>query len=281
MSIDRIGQVKVEVKYHDKSAILECEVMKRNDEIQLILGYPDWPKLGFHVGGIILDKPNVITSEDVVVEKERFDDDSDDELDPRIVAALERNAQIDPHSVCSHPLAVLDLPTSEEPTMFARRNFVKPDAYPAVDEVVKSWLEDGVIEEAPNDTKCVLPILTVPKHDDEGKISGTRVCIDMREFNKLLNPDNYELPTVSEVIATVGEYSGPESRRTKIDCSAAYHRFSLKDKIIAFVWRGKIYRFTRAMFGVKTMTAKFQRVVDSISIACSYTELSRKLNVTP
>ena len=264
VNIQRIGTIEVEVRYYDRTARITCDVMDRKDSIDLLLGFPDWQKLGFWVGGLVIYRPQAVELEEITVNKEMFEDDSDDELDPRIKAALERNAKLDPHSVCKHPLAILDLPTTSEPELYSRRNYVKPGDFAAVDETLQSWIDDGIVEIAPEDTKCILPLLTVPKHDDQGRKSGTRVCIDMREFNKLLDPDDYPLPTVAEVISVAGQYSGPNSRRTKIDCSAAYHRFTLKDKLIAFVWRGTTYRFTRAMFGVKTMTAKFQRVVDSI-----------------
>jgi hypothetical protein len=59
-------------------------------------------------------------------------------------------------------------------------------------------------------------------------------------------------------------YIGPFDFITLIDLKAAYQRFRCAEHCVHFRWRGDYYVFLKAFFGVKTMLAKFQRVVDAI-----------------
>jgi hypothetical protein len=57
------------------------------------------------------------------------------------------------------------------------------------------------IEPAPLDAKLCFALLVVDKRDDLGKISGSRVCIDLKAINKVMLPDLYPLPTLQEVLS--------------------------------------------------------------------------------
>ena len=104
----------------------------------------------------------------------------------------------------------------------------------------------------------------MPKKDHNGKKVGLRVCIDISPANHLLNDDLYPIPNITDVLAIPCSLSGKETHRSSLDLTAAYHRFRMKSKLFVFKWNGKYYYFTCAFFGIKTMTAKFQRVMDSI-----------------
>jgi hypothetical protein len=74
----------------------------------------------------------------------------------------------------------------------------------------------------------------VDKRDDLGKVSGSRVCVDLKAINKVMLPDLYPLPTLQEVLSKAVRCRGPESYRFKIDGTQSYHRFEIKQKIICF-----------------------------------------------
>jgi hypothetical protein len=107
-------------------------------------------------------------------------------------------------------------------------------------------------------------VLVVDKRDDIGQVTGSRVCVDLKALNKVMLPDIYPLPSLSEVLAKAVRRRGPDSYRFKLEGTQSYHRFAMKQKIVCFKWRGKMYVGLRAFFGGKTMPACFQRVIDAI-----------------
>jgi hypothetical protein len=62
---------------------------------------------------------------------------------------LVENANIDPLSHCTHPLAILDFIAREEITYFNDRHYVKPEKFSAVDKTVQEWCDAGVIMKLP------------------------------------------------------------------------------------------------------------------------------------
>ena len=108
------------------------------------------------------------------------------------------------------------------------------------------------------------------KKDDRGNKAGDRVCVELRKANELLDDDDYPIPTLQDVFNKLGEYNGDETHRSEIDCTAAYHGVETTGKRICFRWRNRLFMFKRAMFGIKPMTAVYQRVADAILNALDY-----------
>jgi hypothetical protein len=127
---------------------------------------------------------------------------------------------------------------------------------------VQEWCDAGVIMKLPRGDypKICIPIFTVPKKEADGSIKDEpRVVADASPLNSSLIDDKYPIPTVMDFI----NYIGPFDFITLIDLKAAYQRFRCAEHCIHFRWRGDYYVFLKAFFGVKTMSAKFQSVVDA------------------
>jgi hypothetical protein len=199
---------------------------------------------GFVLSGLPVKKPGAqVTVTDELVPPISVEDIAAPRvLDPRLIEALKRNAAIDPSKEpCTHPLAVWEMHFMEEPRHHSRVNYVKVGQEKAVDDFVDEMLANGNIEPAPLDSKLCFALLVVDKRDYLGKVSGSRVCIDLKAINKVMMPDLYPLPTLQEALSKAVRCKGPKSYRFKIDGTQSYHRFEMKQKIICFKWRGKMY----------------------------------------
>jgi hypothetical protein len=98
----------------------------------------------------------------------------------------------------------------------------------AVDDFIHEMLENGNIELAPQDSKLCFALLVVDKRDDLGQVTGSCVCVDLKALNKVMLPDLYPLPSLSEVLAKAVRKRGPDSYRFKIDGTQSYHMFAMK-----------------------------------------------------
>jgi hypothetical protein len=90
----------------------------------------------------------------------------------------------------------------------------------------------------------------VDKRDDLGDFTGSRVCVDLKALNKVMLPDLYPLHSLSEVLAMAFRERGPNSDRFKIDGTQSYHRFEMKQRIVSFKWRGKMYVWLRPAINI-------------------------------
>ena len=152
-----------------------------------------------------------------------------------------------------------------EPTHWAKKNFLKEADLPRAKEIIDEWLREGVVKIREEPVTHTYSLLAVEKKDEFGKKTDIRLCVDLRPLNKIMKDTHYPLPTIPEIIATVGKFKGKKSRRSKVDCTAAYQRLRCIGVPICFVFDGVIYQFLVAMFGAKPMTSIFQRVADDIA----------------
>ncbi len=128
-------------------------------------------------------------------------------------------------------------------------------------------LANNAIEEAPESAQCCFSLLVVPKKNAEGIKTDIRPCLDLRPLNTRLRDIEYPLPKIQDIIDAIGSAKRPEVLYTTLDIRDSYFRFRVRPEErnrLSFRWNGTHYRFKCAPFGVKTMTAQFQRVMDKI-----------------
>jgi hypothetical protein len=53
----------------------------------------------------------------------------------------------------------------------------------------------------------------VDKRIDVGEVTGSRVCVELKALNKVMLPDLYPLPTLTEVLSKAVRQRGPNSYR--------------------------------------------------------------------
>ena len=182
---------------------------------------------------------------------------------PSIESALQCNIQIPPGQFCSHPDAVISLPTGSSAPIFRRPYPVPFRLQPAVDKQVDAWLRDGIIAKAPLNSTWNHPLLVVPKKDASGNHTSTRICIDPRPLNAILPDDRFPLPLIHEML---NKLNGA-SVFTTLDLRQSYNQFPVDPSDqhkLCFMWKGSQYRFIGCPFGLKPLTSKFQRVMANV-----------------
>jgi transposase InsO family protein len=180
---------------------------------------------------------------------------------PSIAAALKTNEAIT--SLCTLQSAKLKLtldPVKATPKLlYARQYPLSQRAIEAARPVVARWLESGKIVRSPPGCQWNNPLLVVPKKDDNGQLTGFRVCLDVRKLNNaLIDNDHFEIPLIRNVLDSLqgctifGEF----------DLAEAYLQFPLhpdSQQYTAFTWGTEQYMFVVCPFGLKNMPSFFQR----------------------
>jgi hypothetical protein len=94
-----------------------------------------------------------------------------------------------------------------------------------VTKFVDQLVQKGRAKPAPVGCKFNSPLLAVPKKDEHGKMTGVRVCIDIRKVNEhLKNDDKFQLPLIPDLLSSLAHkrYYG------EFDLSEAYLQFYSK-----------------------------------------------------
>ena len=185
---------------------------------------------------------------------------------PAISTALQQNEAI--NSFCNLPEAMLKLkldPTkSSSSQLYSRQYPLSQRAIEAAQPVIQRWLDTGKIVRAPPGCPYNNPLTVAPKKDDNGKLTGFRVCLDTRKLNAaLVDNDHFEIPLIRSVLNSLqgctifGEF----------DLAEAYLQFPLhpeSQQYTAFTFGNEQYMFTACPFGLSVMPSHFQRIMSYV-----------------
>ena len=255
-----------------------CEVIEPPLEPPLLLGRDLLCRFGAHAIGLPLEyfahgDPPEPAVEDAIPAPADVDF-AKAELEPDFVAfrqeaelalkdALEANAAIEPDAYCPVEDSVVHLDTPSGKVVHRRQYPIPHEMIEPVNDIIRQWKEDGVIQKAPTGTAFNTPIFAIPKKDAQGHKTLCRVCADFRPLNALLPDDAFPLPLISDIFMAL---SGSVIFST-LDLKSAYHRFLIAEEDrhkTCFTWQGMQYVFARAPFGLKTLPSIFQRVIHQV-----------------
>ena len=276
ISIPRIGKVcNIEMqcgKFKDK---VELEIIKDLVGPPILIGRELITKLGFNVFGLPFMHEEAAPPAESIIEPinqiaTTMNSNEFPELEKsrKIILKILKNKidinqNINPHEPCPIEQAEIYLPTPPNAVTYRRQYLLPLAVRDIVTKIVKEWLDEGVIEPAPVDSTFNTPIFIIPKKDANGIKSDFRPCLDYRPLNALIPDDNFPLPRIAEIF----EALAGAQYFTTLDLKSAYHRFPIhKDDRhkTAFTWKNIQYVFARAPFGLKTLPAKFQRVIATL-----------------
>ena len=194
--------------------------------------------------------------------------DNDGSVRTLVADELAANVALDPSQACRIPQDgyKLHLKPGAQPC-YKNQYPISAEKRIAMELILSDWEERGITERCSVGSQFNSPLLAVPKRDALGNKTGLRVCIDPRGLNDLLVDDNYPTPLVPDVFAKIAG----KAFFTTIDLKEAYTQIPLHNDskpLTAFTWNGVQYQFTRCIFGIKTMSSMFQRVINQVLEHC-------------
>lgn len=260
------GTTKIEVKLH---------VLPLPDDTSFILGRDLLSTLGIGITNVPIFFPDEHPKESDecrICDEHQIARLTTEDQDPHFFKEVSNevceNEALDPRIPCKLPRGGYKLNVKpNSPFIFRRQYKLAPCKQEALDQTVAKWIESGVVVRCKEGSPYNSPIMTVPKRDELGTKTGTRVCIDPRPINEILEDDNFLVPLVTDVF----ERTAGCTYFTTIDLREAYTQIPLhsdSQQLTAFNWKGLQYCFTRCIFGIKTMSAMFQRIITNVLESC-------------
>ena len=165
---------------------------------------------------------------------------------------------------CNDPISnvKLSVKPEHEKYLYILQYKIPQALMPFADKILKAWLANDRIELfSGDDRKYNCPLLLVPKRDNNGVITGVRVCIDPRVLNKyLVEDDHFEIPRINDMLA---KFAGKRIFG-EMDLAEAFMQFQLTPesrKYTSFTWNAQQYQFRSVPFGIKHIPSHFQRVM--------------------
>ena len=140
---------------------------------------------------------------------------------------------------------------------------IKSHAYrqsPAMEDIISKeidkLIENGAVTHSTS--AWASPIVMVRKPGGEW-----RMCIDYRALNKVTVPDVYPLPTVDQLLYSMGD----AKVFTTMDLHSAYNQIEVAPEHrnkTAFIHRTGLYEYTRMPFGLINAPGSFQRFINTL-----------------
>jgi hypothetical protein len=101
-----------------------------------------------------------------------------------------------------------------------------------------------------------------------GKRDGTtRMCVDFRSLNKILQPIYFTLPLIDDILTLLGG----AKVFTSLDCKSGYYQVSLEDndkEKTAFACHRGLFQFNVMPFGLSTAPSIFQELANIVLQGC-------------
>lgn len=193
-------------------------------------------------------------------------------LGKELAELLEVNSKIKGFCNLKESVVYLHVDQAKRDKLFRRPYPIPHSLNDSVRAVIQRWLEEGRIKLAPPNCPYNNPLVVAAKKDENGKMTGIRVCLDVRLLNlALLLTDSFPLPRIEETLKTFGGclIFG------EFDLSEAYLQFLLHpdcQPYTAFTFEGKQYMFVGCPFGIKSLPGYYQRIMSIIMSELPFTK---------
>ena len=246
-----------------------------------IVGVDLFPRFGFRVEGVPVSFPPDDPHPDEAPDPYSLTDDPSafnqsrwleqhqappvlrDRLLRAIQPDLDANSAIPSSSFCTHPSALLRLPTGDAAPVYVPQYRLADYFHPFVDDQLEQWLADRVIVDAPATSPWNHPLLGAQNRAARAAGKPPRICIDPRRLNIHLPSDPRPIPDVAAILQSLSGFSFV----SELDLTKSFNQFLIaeEDRIkTTFTWKGRRYMFQGAPFGLKPLSQLFQSVIAEI-----------------
>ena len=254
----------------DRAEVVNFAILPLADDVPILIGLDLFPLFGFEISNVPVLFPDtnstlqeeLITPEELVVYKEE-EEELDAKLREELKQVLERNQNLPPSALCNVPESVVVLETGNNKPSFIKQYPIPRNMLPILETEIQSWIDKRQVIPSPPNTAWNSPLLVVPKKDPSGNIKGWRPCIDPRAINKMLSDDNHPLALKKDIFNSLPGFKIAST----LDLEKGFHQFKIRDsdrEKTTFTWKGTQWMFNVAPFGLKTLPAIFQRVMQRL-----------------
>jgi hypothetical protein len=275
--LERFGKtIPLQVTYGEINLVFAFEIMPFNEtmDYDILLGTDILTKLNIGLTGIQYDwYPNHIRSKgmsvninyDNVVPNNSPYGTKEEYIGfmTKIKGVLDKNQKISKNSFCNLPESIIRLPMKEDTVVNLRQYPIPHHLRPVLNEEIKKWIDNGVVEEAPMNTRFNNPITIAGKKDKDGNRTKIRPCLDVRKLNTLLPNDSFQIPLIKDIFENLAH----KQVFSSLDLASAYTQFMIhKDdrEKVAFTHSNQQYVFVGAPFGLCCMPGNFSRVMAKV-----------------
>ena len=158
---------------------------------------------------------------------------------------------------CTH-VETHEIPTGDARPIKQPARIVAFKKREAVDDLVKSQLEQGLIE--PSTSPWSSPVVLVPKKD-----GTTRFCVDYRKLNEVTVKDAFPLPRIDILV----DYLARAKYFCTLDAAQGYNQVEVRPEDrakTAFTTGYQLYQYTKMPFGLTNAPATFQRLMQKVLV---------------
>lgn len=270
--VPRLGMTDpLTIIYNGKTHTCKFEVMNLARKHPMSIGWDLMPQLGIGYVGLATSWSTPKQSKEEEVNDEPFQPKDAPAGTPEemqsfmesIQPLLKENTNIPPGSFCTIPESIIELNTPKDAKCYRRQYEFPIKRQQLVEDTIAQWLKEGIITKVPAniDNGWNSPLTFAPKKDAQGNKVGVRLCLDPRHINKYLPDDRHPLP----LIRSVFDKLAGSSVFSTLDLKSAFHRFKIHEKdqhkTTFTSASGNQYMFVGCPFGLKPISAKFQRVM--------------------
>jgi RNase H-like domain found in reverse transcriptase/Reverse transcriptase (RNA-dependent DNA polymerase)/Integrase core domain/Chromo (CHRromatin Organisation MOdifier) domain/Integrase zinc binding domain len=177
---------------------------------------------------------------------------------------LDKNAKLPDSTCCTRESAVHEFQMREGPPIFTWQYPIAKAMMQKVHERILKWREMSWIEDAKPGSLWNMPVNPQPKMSGGVLVfDDIRLCMDARKVNKIIQPFEYMLPLIREL---VGAVKGAKFI-SELDLANAFHQILLGEKsreVTAFTdpFDNHRYQWKRMFFGEVGAAAKMQREME-------------------
>ena len=129
---------------------------------------------------------------------------------------------------------------------------------PKVESELRRMERDGVIKKITEPTPWCAPMVAAPKKPDK-----VRICIDLKQLNKVVQRERYIIPAIPQVLTKLAG----SVCFSKLDASGGYWQLALEEecaKLTTFITPLGRFCMTRVPFGTSSASEIFQRKMEEL-----------------
>lgn len=265
--------VKTNIEYNQR--IIPVELLELDIDEPMLIGLDLFDKLGLYIGGI---RPSFETKGENNIhvsrvkpynEEDAYNNQIIREFEYQMFKVVDDNVKSTRGKFCQLDIAVVPLDTGDARPIYINQYKIADVYKPLLRNYIKEMMEKGVLRIHRGRGRWNFPMISAYKKppDNQPNLIVRRHCLDVRMLNKILKSRVVKTPLIKDILNDVSSYK----IYSIIDLESAYDSCPIRrqdrEKLV-FTFENVRYEYIGACFGIKTMPAIFQNIMNVILSPC-------------